>query len=103
MALDRQTLERMRELFGGRRCCQCNEAAARLMEDRYYCHAHFLSARRGHKRLPGKRAPRQAALRLLAGEDRALQQVRCLETEAVDGAGVGRGEVSSPSSLPNRG
>jgi hypothetical protein len=50
MGLDHQTEQRMRELFGGRRCCECGAAAARLMEDRFYCHPHFLAARRGQRR-----------------------------------------------------
>jgi hypothetical protein len=46
MALDRQTEQRLREFFGGQRCCRCGEPAARLVHDHFYCHQHFLSARR---------------------------------------------------------
>jgi hypothetical protein len=46
MGLDRETELRIRELFGGRRCCQCGQPAARLAGDRFYCPRHFPRGRR---------------------------------------------------------
>jgi hypothetical protein len=90
MGLDHQTEQRMRELFGGRHCCQCNAPAARLMDDRYYCHGHFLAARRGHRRKPRGPASAQTAVsRLLAGEARADGELRCLDTIASPPQGAG--------------
>ncbi len=46
MGLDRETEQRIRELFGGRHCCQCGQQAARLAGDRFYCPRHFPRGRR---------------------------------------------------------
>lgn len=46
MGLDRQTEQLMRELFGGKRCCQCGLPATRLAGERFYCLRHFHRDRR---------------------------------------------------------
>lgn len=37
-----ETKARLAELFAGRTCCRCDEPAARLAGDRFYCAAHYL-------------------------------------------------------------
>jgi len=49
MGFDPQTELRLRELFGGRRCCRCGRPAARLARDRFFCERHF----RAGKPCPG--------------------------------------------------
>lgn len=53
MALDQRTVQRMQELFGNRACCVCGGPAKRVIEDRFLCAGHFLSARRSPKRKRG--------------------------------------------------
>jgi hypothetical protein len=59
MGFDPQTEERLRELFGGRRCCRCGRPAARLAHDRFFCERHFHGGGRG----PGVKAAGTAAIR----------------------------------------
>jgi hypothetical protein len=47
MGFDPQTEARLRELFGGRRCCRCGRPAARLAHDHFYCERHFHAGQRG--------------------------------------------------------
>ena len=46
MGLDPRTEQRIRELFGGKQCCECNLPAARLVGDRFYCARHFPRGKR---------------------------------------------------------
>lgn len=62
MALDPQTEQRLREFFGGQRCCRCGGPAARLVHDHFYCHQHFLSARRKPEKKGRKPAPAAPAV-----------------------------------------
>jgi hypothetical protein len=41
MALDRETLRRMAECFGGRACHRCGRATLRLAHGRFYRDRHF--------------------------------------------------------------
>lgn len=41
MGLDQRTQQRMKELFGGKQCCECGQPAARLVGERFYCPRHF--------------------------------------------------------------
>lgn len=57
MALDPKTEELIRELFAGRQCALCGSPAARMIDDRFYCHRHFRPAMRGPKTKPSVQAP----------------------------------------------
>jgi hypothetical protein len=41
MELERETLRRLAECFGGRSCCRCGQPAERLIHHRFYCSRHF--------------------------------------------------------------
>jgi hypothetical protein len=41
MGLERETLRRMAECFGGHTCCRCGRPAERLAGHRFYCGRHF--------------------------------------------------------------
>ena len=45
MGLHPDTVRRIREFFGGHRCCKCDGAAARFSNGRFYCAGHFAPAR----------------------------------------------------------
>jgi len=59
MGFDPQTVQRMRELFGGRKCCKCGHPAGRLADDVFYCNRHFPGCGKGRPR--SSSAPRPAA------------------------------------------
>jgi hypothetical protein len=47
MGLERETLRRMAECFGGRACCRCGRPAERLARHHFYCSSHFPRPRTG--------------------------------------------------------
>jgi hypothetical protein len=45
MNLDSETIRRLAECFGRRRCCRCGQPAERLAHNRFYCGRHFVRRR----------------------------------------------------------
>lgn len=41
-----ETVKRIREVFEGNRCCECDAASERLLGGRFYCIAHYPKNRR---------------------------------------------------------
>ena len=52
MSLHPDTVRRIREFFGGHRCCKCGSVAARFSNGRFYCAGHFVPARRKKDETP---------------------------------------------------
>ncbi|HEV3262972.1 MAG TPA: hypothetical protein VG013_39425 [Gemmataceae bacterium] len=46
MSLHPDTVRRIREFFGGHRCCKCDKVAARFCQGQFFCPDHFVPARR---------------------------------------------------------
>ncbi len=76
MALDPRTEELIRAAFGGRVCCQCGGPAARLVDDRFYCHDHFFRCRRSARGKGSRGAPRAAVVPAAMGSERGTVEAQ---------------------------
>lgn len=52
LGLEPETLERMREVFGGQTCLRCGAPAERVSVGRFYCGEHFPTRKKDPPRLP---------------------------------------------------
>ena len=52
LRLDPETQKKLNEVFGGKRCHRCGEAATRLVGDQFVCTSHFLRKQPAGASLP---------------------------------------------------